>query len=124
MNASPGDARAKALSDAALICRQRRLHPTIDLISALMGTDPERCTKIMDGGVTRLERTCLTPGCNVLVIDIYDPIGRKVYHALRYPKDEDGNELYLLPKGTGRMHPEDAAIEIWARYGKAKRRRS
>lgn len=124
MTTPHGDARAKALSDAALICRQRRLHPTIDLISALMGTDPEKCTKTVEVGITRLVRVCLTPGCDVLVIDEYDSVGRKLYHDLKYPKDAEGNELYLLPKGTGRMHPEDAGMEIWARYGKAKRRRS
>jgi hypothetical protein len=76
----PRDDRAKGLTDASLRCRQRRMHPIVDLIDALTGAQPDVCHKTVDGTITTIQRACLTKGCGVLVIDSYDAIGRHVSH--------------------------------------------
>jgi hypothetical protein len=113
------DSRAKALSDAALRCRNRRNHPIPDLFDALLGV--VGVEKRVVAGVTELRSTCLTRGCGVIVVDRYNSVGHKIHHALIYPKDDEGNQLYLLPPGDGRLDPDDVRAEVFARAKAAER---
>lgn len=108
----PGDRALADLALASIGCRSRSRHTFPPMLSLLQQGRYE----VVSVGSVRIESPCLGE-CGVIEVMEVNFSGQRVSRYLDYSgaKDDEGNNTYLMPKGSGRLHPEDACGELFSR---------
>lgn len=111
----PEDEAVRNLAITALACRGTGRHNFGNLLSHLRRGDKVAAVKL---GQIDLEVAC-EGNCGVVLHVAYSLRGQLVSRHVDYSgaKDNNGNSTYLMPKGSGRLHPEDARGELFERLG-------
>lgn len=113
---SPEDEKLKNLNQEALDCRSSGRHNFGKLREEV---EDGRYVVELNLKQMSLEIPC-KDGCGVLLkvsYMVHRHPGRQISRSLDYSMavDADGNPTYLFPKGSGRLHPEDARAEVFDR---------